>query len=101
VCGFIGFDTASTAASQNLQASWTGSRATLDVTSLSAAIVSFQLQSAAAVAFDGSGFTPSTTYNVTRANSGGTNRILTAQSTPVRRLPLTTPTATPQTSALP
>jgi len=96
----IVFDTANTAASQNLQASWTGSLANLDVTSLSAAIVSFQLQSAAAVVFDGSGFTPSTTYNVTRANSGGTNRILSAQSTPVGGLTFTIPTSTPSTYAV-
>src|SRR5947209_4915442 len=100
VGGLIVFDTANTAASQNLQASWTGSLANLDVTSLSAAIVSFQLQSAAAVAFDGSGFTPSTTYNVTRANSGGTNRILSAQSTPVGGLTFTIPTSTPSTYAV-
>src|SRR2546426_629328 len=100
VGGLIVFDTASTAASQNLQASWTGSLANLDVTSLSAAIVSFQLQSAAAVVFDGSGFTPSTTYNVTRANSGGTSRILSAQSTPVGGLTFTIPTSTPSTYAV-
>src|SRR2546425_156214 len=100
VGGLIVFDTANTAASQNLQASWTGSLANLDVTSLSAAIVSFQLQSAAAVVFDGSGFTPSTTYNVTRANSGGTSRILSAQSTPVGGLTFTIPTSTPSTYAV-
>src|SRR3989442_977521 len=100
VGGLIVFDTANTAASQNLQASWTGSLANLDVSSLSAAIVSFQLQSAAAVAFDGSGFTPSTTYNVTRANSGGTNRILSAQSTPAGGLTFTIPTSTPSTYAV-
>src|SRR3989449_535481 len=100
VGGLIVFDTANTAASQNLQASWTGSLANLDVTSLSAAIVSFQLQGAAAVVFDGSGFTPSTTYNVTRANSGGTNRILSAQSTPVGGLTFTIPTSTPSTYAV-
>src|SRR5207249_9431356 len=72
VGGLIVFDTANTAASQNLQASWTGSVANLDVTSLSAAAASFLLQSATAVVFDGSGFSPSTTYNVTRTNSGGT-----------------------------
>src|SRR5213594_26656 len=97
VGGLIVFDTANTAASQNLQASWTGSVANLDVTSLSAAAASFLLQSAAAVVFDGSGFTPSTTYNVTRTNSGGTTRILTAQSTPVGGLTFTIPTSTPST----
>jgi len=71
--------------------------ANLDVTSLSAAGVSFLLQSAAAVVFDGSGFTPSTTYNVTRTNTGGTSRILSAQSTPVGGLTFTIPTSTPST----
>src|SRR5881409_130472 len=97
VGGLIVFDTANTAASQNLQASWTGSVANLDVTSLSAAAASFLLQSAAPVVFDGSGFTPSTTYNVTRTNSGGTTRILSAQSTPVGGLTFTIPTSTPST----
>src|SRR6058998_2601827 len=97
VGGLVVFDTANTAASQNLQASWTGSVANLDVTSLSAAGVSFLLQSAAAVVFAGSGFTPSTTYNVTRTNSGGTTRILSAQSTPVGGLTFTIPTSTPST----
>ncbi|HEX9566331.1 MAG TPA: alkaline phosphatase family protein, partial [Thermoplasmata archaeon] len=97
VGGLIVFDTANTAASQNLQASWTGSLANLDVTSLSAAGVSFLLQSAAAVVFDGSGFTPTTTYNVTRTNTGGTSRILSAQSTPVGALTFTIPTSTPST----
>src|SRR5881409_361570 len=69
VGGLVVFDTANTAASQNLQASWTGSVANLGVTSLSAAGVSFLLQSAAAVVFDGSGFTPSTTYNVDRKST--------------------------------
>src|SRR5207244_1147821 len=54
-------------------------------------------QRAAAVVFDGYGFTPSTTYNVTRTNSGGTTRILTAQSTPVGGLTFTIPTSTPST----
>src|SRR5213594_1408933 len=97
VGGLVVFDTANTAASQNLQASWTGSVANLDVTSLSAAGVSFLLQSAAAVVFDGSGFTPSTTYNVTRTNTGGTSRILSAQSTPVGGLTFPIPTSTPST----
>src|SRR2546425_3576737 len=100
VGGLIVFDTANTAASQNLQASWTGSLANLDVTSLSAAIVSFQLQSAAAVIFDGSGFTPSTTYNVTRTNTGGSNRILSPQSSPVGGLTFTIPTSTPSSYAV-
>jgi len=97
VGGMVVFDTASTTDSQNLRASWTGTLANLDVTSLSAGGVSFQLQSAAAVVFDGSGFTPSTTYNVTRTNSGGTNRILSAQSTPAGGLTFTIPTSTPST----
>ncbi len=97
VGGMVVFDTVDTADSQNVQASWTGTLANLDVTSLSAGGVSFQLQSAAPVAFDGSGFTPSTTYNVTRTNSGGTNRILSAQSTPLGGLTFTIPTSTPST----
>src|SRR3989454_451221 len=101
VGGLVVFDTANTAASQNLQASWTGSVANLDVTSLSAAGVSFLLQSAAAVVFDGSGFTPSTTYNVTRTNTGGTSRILSAQSTPVGGLTFTIPTSPPPPNPAP
>src|SRR2546427_128670 len=97
VGGLIVFDTANTAASQNLQASWTGPVANLDVTSISAAAASFLLQGAAAVGLDGSGFTPSTTYNVTRTNSGGATRILSAQSTPVGGLTFTIPTSTPST----
>src|SRR5206468_2199448 len=100
VGGVVVFDTANTADSQNLQASWTGSLANHDVTSLSAAGVSFQLQSATSVVFDGSGFTPSTTYNVTRTNSGGTSRILSPQSTPVGGLTFTIPTSTPSTYAV-
>ncbi|TLZ90914.1 MAG: hypothetical protein E6K01_02130, partial [Methanobacteriota archaeon] len=83
VGGMVVFDTASTGDAQTLHASWTGALTNLDVTGLSAASVSFQLQSATAVVFDGTGFTPSTTYNVTRTNTGGTSRILSAQSTPL------------------
>src|SRR5207244_7985314 len=82
------------------QPCWPASPATHDVTSLSAAGVSFQLQSATSVVFDGSGFTPSTTYNVTRTNSGGTSRILSPQSTPVGGLTFTIPTSTPSTYAV-
>src|SRR2546425_234445 len=97
VGGVVVFDTASTVDAQSLRASWTGTLTNLDVTSLSAAGVSFQLQSAAPVVFDGTGFTPSTTYNVTRANTGGTSRILSAQSTPLGGLSLTIPSSTPST----
>src|SRR5947199_70623 len=100
VGGMIVFDTGTAADSQSLQASWTGSLASFDVTGLSAAEVSFQLSSAAAVGFDGSGFTPSTTYNVMRANSGGTSQILSAQSTPAGGLTFTIPTSTPSTYAV-
>src|SRR6058998_2835135 len=97
VGGMVVFDRASTVDAQTLHASWTGTLTNLDVTSLSAAGVSFQLQSAAAVVFDGTGFTPSTTYNVTRTNTGGTSRILSPQSTPVGGLTFTIPTSTPST----
>src|SRR5881409_875952 len=100
VGGVVVFDTANTADSQNLRATWTGSLANLDVTGLSAAVVSFQLQSATSVVFDGSGFAPSTTYNVTRTNSGGTSRILSPQSTPVGGLTFTIPPSTPSTYAV-
>src|SRR6058998_2027465 len=100
VGGMVVFDTASTGDAQTLHASWTGALTNLDVTGLSAAGVSFQLQSAAAVVFDSSGFTPSTTYNVTRTNSGGTSRILSPQSTPVGGLTFTIPTSTPSTYAV-
>src|SRR5881409_2721783 len=100
VGGVVVFDTANTGDSQNLRATWTGSLANLNVTGLSAAVVSFQLQSATSVVFDGSGFTPSTTYNVTRTNSGGTSRILSPQSTPVGGLTFTIPTSTPSTYAV-
>src|SRR3989475_185127 len=97
VGGVVVFDTASTVDAQSLRASWTGTLTNLDVTSLSAAGVSFQLQSAAPVVFDGTGFTPSTTYNVTRTNTGGTSRILSAQSTPLGGLSFTIPSSTPST----
>jgi len=97
VGGVVVFDTASTVDAQSLRASWTGTLTNLDVTSLSAAGVSFQLQSAAPVVFDGTGFTPSTIYNVTRTNTGGTSRILSAQSTPLGGLSLTIPSSTPST----
>jgi len=100
VGGMVVFDTASTGDAQTLHASWTGALTNLDVTSLSAAGVSFQLQSAAAVVFDGTGFTPSTTYNVTRTNTGGTSRILSAQSTPLGGLSFTVPSSTPSTYAV-
>jgi len=100
VGGMVVFDTASTGDAQTLHASWTGTLTNLDVTSLSAAGVSFQLQSAAAVVFDGTGFTPSTTYNVTRTNTGGTSRILSAQSTPLGGLSFTVPSSTPSTYAV-
>src|SRR2546426_175419 len=83
VGGMVVFDTASTGDAQTSHASWTGTLTNLDVTSLSAAGVSFQIHVAAAVVFDGTDFTPSTTYNVTRTNTGGTSRILSAQSTPL------------------
>src|SRR5437870_6637249 len=100
VGGMVVFDRASTVDAQTLHASWTGTLTNLDVTSLSAAGVSFQLQSAAAVVFDGTGFTPSTTYNVTRTNTGGTSRILSAQSTPLGGLSFTVPSSTPSTYAV-
>src|SRR3989441_1237265 len=100
VGGVVVFDTAATIDAQTLHASWTGTLTNLDVTSLSAAGVSFQLQSAAPVVFDGTGFTPSTTYNVTRTNTGGTSRILSAQSTPLGGLSFTIPSSTPSTYAV-
>src|SRR5213593_1582157 len=100
VGGMMVFDTASTIDAQTLHASWTGTLTNLDVTSLSATGVSFQLQSASAVVFDGIGFTPSTTYNVTRTNTGGTSRILSAQSTPLGGLSFTVPSSTPSTYAV-
>src|SRR5947209_2326343 len=100
VGGMVVFDRASTVDAQTLHASWTGTLTNPDVTSLSAAGVSFQLQSAAAVVFDGTGFTPSTTYNVTRTNTGGTSRILSAQSTPLGGLSFTVPSSTPSTYAV-
>ena len=100
VGGMVVFDTASTVDAQTLHGSWTGTLTNLDVTSLSATGVSFQLQSAAPVVFDGTGFTPSTTYNVTRTNTGGTSRILSAQSTPLGGLSFTIPSSTPSTYAV-
>ena len=100
VGGMMVFDTASTIDAQTLHASWTGALTNLHVTSLSAAGISFQLQSATPVVFDGTGFTPSTTYNVTRTNTGGTSRIFSAQSTPLGGLSFTVPTSTPSTYAV-
>jgi hypothetical protein len=85
------FDTATTAESQTLEASWTGSIAQLGLIGLSTSRVSFRLESGADVLFAGSGFAPSTSYNLIRSNAGGMTQILSVQSTPSGALLLTIP----------
>ena len=96
VGGFLVFDSGTTTDSQTLQAAWTGSVGSLRATGLSQANVGFQLTSSAAAAFDGSGFTPSTTYNLTRGGS----QILSAQSTSNGVISMTIPASVPSTYAL-
>src|SRR2546423_14018266 len=96
VGGLLVFDSGTTTDSQTLQAAWTGSMGSLRAPGLSQANVGFPLTSSAAAAFDGSGFTPSTTYNLTR----GGNQILSAQSTSNGVLSMTIPASVPSTYAL-
>ena len=96
VGGFLVFDSGTTTDSQTLQAAWTGSMGSLRATGLSSGNVGFQLTSSAAAAFDGSGFTPSTMYNLTRGGS----QILSAQSTSGGILGMTIPASVPSTYAL-
>src|SRR5206468_3047597 len=96
VGGFLVFDSGTTTDSQTLLAAWTGSVGSLRATGLSQANVGFQLTSSAAAAFDGSGFTPSTTYNLTRGGS----QILSAQSTSNGVISMTIPASIPSTYAL-
>src|SRR5216117_3235274 len=91
VGGFLVFDSGTTTDSQTLQAAWTGSVGSLRATGLSQANVGFQLTSSAAAAFDGSGFTPSTTYNLTRGGS----QIMSAQSTSNGVISMTIPASVP------
>src|SRR5438552_3888597 len=96
VGGFLVFDSGTTTDSQTLRAAWTGSVGSLRATGLSQANVGFQLTSSAAAAFDGSGFTPSTTYNLTRGGS----QILSAQSTSNGVISMTIAAWLPSTYAL-
>src|SRR2546429_3679342 len=96
VGGFLVFDSGTTTDSQTLQAAWSGSMGSLRATGLSSGNVGFQLTSSAAAAFDGSGFTPSTMYNLTRGGS----QILSAQSTSGGILGMTIPASVPSTYAL-
>ena len=96
VGGTLVFDSGSTADSQTIQAGWTGSMGSLRATGLSPSNVGFQLTSSAAAVFDGTGFTPSTTYNLTRGGS----QIMSAQSTLNGALSMTIPAAVPSTYTL-
>src|SRR5206468_1197359 len=100
VGGTILYDTGDAVDSQTLQASWSGSIESLRPTAFSASNVAFQLTSSADVVFDGTGFTPRTTYNLTRTNSGGTSRVGSAQSTPAGGLTVTIPAAPTSTYTL-
>jgi len=100
VGGAVAFATADTEESQTVQAAWTGSVDRFQVTSLSTTNVAFELQSASDVAFEGSGFTPSTSYTLTRSNTDGSSRVLTAQSTPSGTLAFTIPGSGPSTYEL-
>jgi len=96
----VAFATAATEESQTLQGAWTGSLESLQVTALSPGKVSFALQSAPDAAFEGSGFTPSTLYTLSRSNGAGSSEVLTAQSTPSGGLAFTIPGAGPSTYEL-
>src|SRR5256886_11265783 len=96
VGGFLVFDSGTTTDSQTLQAAWTGSVGSLRATGLSQANVGFQLTSSTAAAFDGSGFTPSTTSYLTRGGS----QILSPPSTSGGILSMTIPASVPSTYAL-
>src|SRR5712691_9979143 len=98
--GAVAFATADTDESQTMQAAWTGTVDRLQVTSLSATKLTFELQSASDAALEGSGFTPSTSYTLTRSNGDGSSRLLTAQSTPSGTLALTIPGGSPSTYEL-
>jgi len=100
VGGAVAFATADTEESQTIQAAWTGFMDRLQVTSLSAGKVAFELQSGSDAAFEGSGFTPSTSYTLTRSNADGSSQVLTTQSTPSGTLALTIPGASPSTYEL-
>src|SRR5207247_2044029 len=76
----VAFATASTEESQTLQDAWTGSVDRLQVTGLSAGKLTFELQSASDVAFEGTGFTPDAFYTLTRSGADGQSPVLTVQS---------------------
>src|SRR3989440_1028838 len=96
----VAFATASTEESQTLQDAWTGSVDRLQVTGLSAGKLTFELQSASDVGFEGTGFTPDTSYTLTRSNADGSSQVLTVQSTPGGALALTIPGSGPSTYEL-
>ncbi len=96
----VAFATASTEESQTLQDAWTGSVDRLQVTSLSAGKLTFELQSASDVAFEGTGFTPDASYTLTRSGADGSSQVLTVQSTPSGALAFTIPGAGPSTYEL-
>ena len=96
----VAFATASTEESQTLQDAWTGSVDRLQVTSLSSGKLTFELQSASDVAFEGTGFTADTSYTLTRSGADGSSQVLTVQSTPSGALAFTIPGAGPSTYEL-
>src|SRR5207247_3302201 len=96
----VAFATASTEESQTLQDAWTGSVDRLQVTSLSAGKLTFELQSASDVAFEGTGFTPDASYTLTRSGADGSSQVLTVQSTSSGALAFTIPGAGPSTYEL-
>jgi hypothetical protein len=91
VNGVVLFDTAVTSEGQTVIATWSGSIATLKVTSLLVGRVTFELQASTDVGFSGSGFAPSETYNLTRTDAGGTTTLLSTSSSPSGSLAFTIP----------
>ena len=70
------------------------------MTSLSSGKLTFELQSASDVAFEGTGFTADTSYTLTRSGADGSSQVLTVQSTPSGALAFTIPGAGPSTYEL-
>ncbi|HYY47145.1 MAG TPA: alkaline phosphatase family protein [Thermoplasmata archaeon] len=95
VDGTVFFDTAVATESQNLQATWTGSIAKLNLTALSPHRLAFHLESGAGVLLEGTGFASNGLYHVTRTDPSGTSEVLTVQSSSSGGLSLTVPAAEP------
>ena len=89
VGGLVAFASANADEAQTLQATWTGPITGMQVTTFSPNTIAFDLQSGSTIAFQGSGFAPSTSYTLTQ---GGAT-VLTAQSSASGGLSFVTPAA--------